>query len=48
MAVYVAKSFLQRFEDEAPVADLKSARCTVKATGQKVFDMAFHVNAPTS
>lgn len=43
MAVYVAKHFLARFEDVAPVADLKSATCTIKETGQKVFDIEFHV-----
>ena len=45
MAVHVAKKFLERFEDVAPGADLKSATCTVKGTGQKVFDMEFHVEA---
>ena len=42
MAVYVANNFLDRFEDIAPGADLKSATCTVGRTGQKVFDMEFH------
>ena len=35
MAVYVAKNFLERFVNVAPVADLKSATCTVKDTGKK-------------
>jgi hypothetical protein len=45
VAVYVARKFLERFEDRAPVADLKSVTCTVRGTGQKVFDMEFHVEA---
>ena len=45
MAVCVAREFLERFEDLAPVADLKSVTCTVQGTGQKVFDMEFHVEA---
>jgi len=44
MATYVAKSFLERFEDVAPVADLKSAVCTVEGTGQKVFELTFHID----
>ena len=43
MAVYVAEMFLKNFKDSAPVADLKSATCTVQGTGQKVFDIKFHV-----
>ena len=43
MAVMVAKEFLDRFADIAPCADLKSARCTVAKTGQKVFDIDLHV-----
>ena len=43
MAVKVAKEFLDRFADIAPLADLKSARCTVAKTGQKVFDIDLHV-----
>lgn len=43
MAVYLAKNFLDRFESIAPVADLKSATCTVARTGEKVFDIGFHV-----
>ena len=45
MAAYVAKNFLERFENVAPVADLKSTTCTVKGTGQKVFHIEFHVEA---
>lgn len=43
MAVNVAKHFLNQFKDMAPVADLRSVTCTVAGTGQKVFDMEFHV-----
>lgn len=43
MAVDVAKHFLNQFKDMAPVADLRSVTCTVAGTGQKVFDMEFHV-----
>jgi len=43
MAGYVAENFLKQFEDMAPAADLRSAKCTVAGTGQKVFDMEFHV-----
>jgi len=43
MAQYVAQQFLTRFESTAPVAGLRSARCTVEGTGQKVFDIEFHV-----
>ncbi len=43
MALYVVKKFLERFEDVAPIADLKSATGTVKGTEQKVFDIEFHV-----
>ena len=42
IALDVAKAFLGRFEDTAPSADLRSATCTVKKTGQKVFDIKFH------
>lgn len=45
MAFMVAKGFLDRFEESLPVADLKSARCTIAGTDQKVFDMEFHVAA---
>jgi len=45
MAVYAAKSFLESFESSAPVADLKNASCTVKDTGQNVFDIEFHVES---
>lgn len=48
MAQYVAQQFLARFEHGAPVAMLKSASCTVKATGQKVFDMNFYTIDPTT
>jgi hypothetical protein len=47
MAIYVAKNFLERFEYGAPVANLKSATCTVAATGQKVFDFTLHVDSPS-
>ena len=43
MAVNVAELFLNRFKDMAPVGDLRSATGTVASTGQKVFDMEFHV-----
>ena len=43
MAVNVAEHFLNRFKDMAPVGDLRSATGTVASTGQKVFDMEFHV-----
>ena len=43
MAVNVAENFLNRFKDMVPVGDLRSAKCTVAGTGQKVFDMEFHV-----
>lgn len=45
MAVDVAKHFLNQFKDMAPVADLRSVTCTVAGTGQKVFDMEFHVES---
>ena len=44
MAVYVAKNFLDRFENIAPLAELESATCTVAETGREVFDIEFHVN----
>ena len=47
MAVKVAREFLDRFADIAPCADLKSARCTVAKTGQKVFDIDLHVESET-
>lgn len=40
----VAQQFLQHFEHNTPVAALRSASCKVQNGGQKVFDMAFHVN----
>lgn len=45
MAVYVAKTFLERFEEGAPTADLKAAICTVASTGQKIFDFTLHVDS---
>jgi hypothetical protein len=48
MAVYVAKNFLARFEEVAPFAELKSATCTVKETGQKVFDIRFQIETGSS
>ncbi|RVU38742.1 hypothetical protein EOI86_05580 [Hwanghaeella grinnelliae] len=44
LAAYVAKSFLQRFEDEAPTADLKSAICTVDGTEEKIFEITLHAH----
>lgn len=43
LAAYVAKHFLERFADVAPMSDLKSAHCTEQETGQKVFDLTLHV-----
>lgn len=43
MAVFVAKEFLNRFEDIAPIGELKSATCIVAGTGQEIFDIEFHV-----
>ena len=48
MAVYVAKKFLHKFEEGAPTADLKSATCAIPTTGQRVFELAFHVAPPDS
>lgn len=45
MAVYVAQEFFKHFEFGAPVAGLQSASCTVKETGQKVFDFNVHVDS---
>jgi hypothetical protein len=43
MAQYVAQQFLAKFEHNEPAAALKSASCTVKMTGQKLFDIEFHI-----
>lgn len=43
MAFDAAKYFLEGFNQNLPLANLKSATCTVEGTGQKVFDIAFHV-----
>ncbi len=43
MAFDTAKYFLEGFNQNLPLANLKSATCTVEGTGQKVFDIAFHV-----
>jgi hypothetical protein len=43
MAQYAAQQFLARFEHSAPTAALKSAKCIVVASGQKIFDIEFHV-----
>jgi hypothetical protein len=40
-AQYTARQFLALFEHNQPLATLKSARCTVKMTGQKIFDIEF-------
>ncbi|QEX15484.1 hypothetical protein FRZ44_07680 [Hypericibacter terrae] len=48
MAVYVAREFLQKFEDVAPIATLKSASCVVSGTGQEVFDISFHVGTDSN
>ena len=45
MATYVARNFLQSFEETLPVAELKVASCVVDGTDQKVFDIQFHVNS---
>jgi hypothetical protein len=45
MAVYVAKSFLEQFEHRLPAADLKTARCTLRETGQRVFEIQIHGHA---
>ena len=42
MAVSAAKIFLDRFEEMAPLADLRSATCTVEESGEEVFDLQFH------
>ena len=45
MALDVAKNFLSQFEETTPMADLRSATCTVAKTGQKVFDIKFHTES---
>lgn len=42
MATYVLKAFLERFEHVTPVADLRSATCTVNDTEQPVFELVLH------
>lgn len=39
----IAQHFLQHFQDNLPVSLLREAECTVQGTGQKVFDLTFHV-----
>lgn len=39
----IAAQFLYQFDHDAPVSALESAICTVQGTGQKVFDITFHV-----
>ena len=42
-AFATAQYFLQLFQDKQPVSFLREAECTVQGTGQKVFDLTFHV-----
>lgn len=39
----VAQHFLQAFQNNQPLSALLEANCTVQATGEKVFDLKFHV-----
>lgn len=42
-AFAAAQHFLQHFQHNQPVSFLRAAECTVQGTGQKVFDLTFHV-----
>lgn len=44
----IVQPFLQRFEHDAPVAALERASCVVQGSGQKVFDLVFHVEEAKS
>ena len=40
----IAQQFLRQFEYDAPVASLETAECSVRGSGQKVFEMKFLVS----
>lgn len=44
----IAQQFLQQFDHDAPVAALERASCVVQGSGQKVFDIVFHLEEPKS
>jgi hypothetical protein len=40
----IAQEFMRYFESAVPTAAVRTATCSVKASGQKVFDIVFHVS----
>lgn len=47
MAVSAAKTFLDKFEELAPVGQLISATCTLQETDENIFDIQLHVRPST-